>query len=226
MSQNPLGFDAGDANFYRYLANDPANSTDPSGLEDEKALEAQFEMASGVANAIDKTLTKVPLTEKQLTLPGKTTQGDSITFTFEKAYVGSWMYKLGRVKPEEVAGAYIKLRIDVNTKAFDEIRVIQVVRNVKMVQKSGTKDQYEYVAQRPDAGFRRGIADWDNPQARSPGWGVDKPTPTDDKIWAQGWVNSASNSVVIWDAPASNAEQKDQGRQSMPLRFSRLRWLA
>jgi RHS repeat-associated protein len=31
-SQDPLGFDAGDSNLYRYVNNQPANRTDPSGL--------------------------------------------------------------------------------------------------------------------------------------------------------------------------------------------------
>jgi RHS repeat-associated protein len=35
-SQDPLGFDAGDDNLYRYVGNDPTNVTDPSGLEDQK----------------------------------------------------------------------------------------------------------------------------------------------------------------------------------------------
>src|SRR5947209_1178621 len=32
----PLGFKAGDDNFYRYAGNDPANVTDPSGLQGKK----------------------------------------------------------------------------------------------------------------------------------------------------------------------------------------------
>ena len=33
MSQDPLGFDAGDSNLYRYVNNAPTDATDPSGLE-------------------------------------------------------------------------------------------------------------------------------------------------------------------------------------------------
>src|SRR5262245_53934898 len=33
ISQDPLGFDAGDSNLYRYVANRPLNEMDPSGLE-------------------------------------------------------------------------------------------------------------------------------------------------------------------------------------------------
>jgi RHS repeat-associated protein len=35
MSQDPLGFDAGDSNLYRYVQNAPTRSTDPSGLAGE-----------------------------------------------------------------------------------------------------------------------------------------------------------------------------------------------
>ena len=32
ISQDPLGFDAGDSNLYRYVNNAPTNATDPSGF--------------------------------------------------------------------------------------------------------------------------------------------------------------------------------------------------
>jgi uncharacterized protein RhaS with RHS repeats len=35
-SQTALGFNAGDANLYRYVGNDPVNGLDPSGLEEKK----------------------------------------------------------------------------------------------------------------------------------------------------------------------------------------------
>jgi hypothetical protein len=35
LQQDPEEFDAGDANLYRYIGNDPVNATDPSGLFDE-----------------------------------------------------------------------------------------------------------------------------------------------------------------------------------------------
>jgi hypothetical protein len=33
LHQEPFGFEAGDANFYRYVGNDPTNFTDPTGLK-------------------------------------------------------------------------------------------------------------------------------------------------------------------------------------------------
>jgi uncharacterized protein RhaS with RHS repeats len=34
ISQDPIGFAAGDANLYRYVGNSPTNATDPSGLKE------------------------------------------------------------------------------------------------------------------------------------------------------------------------------------------------
>jgi RHS repeat-associated protein len=36
LSQDPIGFEAGDGNLYRYVGNDATNATDPSGLEQPK----------------------------------------------------------------------------------------------------------------------------------------------------------------------------------------------
>jgi hypothetical protein len=39
ISQDPIGFAAGDTNQYRYVGNGPTNATDPSGLEEDKPFE-------------------------------------------------------------------------------------------------------------------------------------------------------------------------------------------
>ncbi len=41
LSPDPLGLDAGDSNFYRYVANSPVNNGDPSGEEPLTVLESQ-----------------------------------------------------------------------------------------------------------------------------------------------------------------------------------------
>jgi RHS repeat-associated protein len=38
ISQDPIGFEAGDANLYRYVGNGPTNGIDPSGLDDARGL--------------------------------------------------------------------------------------------------------------------------------------------------------------------------------------------
>ncbi len=37
LSEDPIGFDAGDPNFYRYVGNNPTNATDPTGLFEASA---------------------------------------------------------------------------------------------------------------------------------------------------------------------------------------------
>jgi uncharacterized protein RhaS with RHS repeats len=38
MTPDPIGFRAGDSNLYRYVGNDPADATDPSGLREDKPI--------------------------------------------------------------------------------------------------------------------------------------------------------------------------------------------
>jgi RHS repeat-associated protein len=38
ISQDPIAFEAGDANLYRYVGNGPTNATDPSGLEPDEII--------------------------------------------------------------------------------------------------------------------------------------------------------------------------------------------
>lgn len=50
ISQDPIGFAAGDANLYRYVGNSPTNATDPSGLE-QKATKRDISRARGILEA-------------------------------------------------------------------------------------------------------------------------------------------------------------------------------
>ncbi|MBL8871283.1 MAG: RHS repeat-associated core domain-containing protein [Planctomycetaceae bacterium] len=42
ISKDPLGFDAGDMNLYRYVGNGPTDASDPSGLIDPKNVSSEF----------------------------------------------------------------------------------------------------------------------------------------------------------------------------------------
>jgi RHS repeat-associated protein len=48
LSEDPIGMDSGDVNFYRYLANNPVDSTDPTGLQ-EAASEFGAQVVKKVA---------------------------------------------------------------------------------------------------------------------------------------------------------------------------------
>jgi RHS repeat-associated protein len=47
ISQDPLSFDGGDSNLYRYVSNNPTNGTDASGLEDFTLTAEDVEPATG-----------------------------------------------------------------------------------------------------------------------------------------------------------------------------------
>ena len=47
LSPDPIGFEGGDANLYRYCGGDPLNETDPFGLAREKGKEEQEEFGLG-----------------------------------------------------------------------------------------------------------------------------------------------------------------------------------
>ncbi|MEI7924555.1 MAG: RHS repeat-associated core domain-containing protein, partial [Planctomycetota bacterium] len=47
MGKDPIGFDAGDRNLYRYVGNGPTNGTDPLGLADSVTLNFWRSLAAG-----------------------------------------------------------------------------------------------------------------------------------------------------------------------------------
>ncbi|MEX1027029.1 MAG: RHS repeat-associated core domain-containing protein, partial [Candidatus Paceibacterota bacterium] len=56
-SKDPIGFDAGDANLYRYVGNNPVNEVDPSGLDEESAFRI---LAKMVREKYESATSKVP----------------------------------------------------------------------------------------------------------------------------------------------------------------------
>ncbi len=40
LEEDPVGFDAGDANLYRYAGNDPTDAIDPEGLQTDYPMNA------------------------------------------------------------------------------------------------------------------------------------------------------------------------------------------
>jgi RHS repeat-associated protein len=42
ISEDPIGFGAGDANLYRYVGNSPVNAIDPSGLQEDSPIQRVF----------------------------------------------------------------------------------------------------------------------------------------------------------------------------------------
>ena len=51
LSQDPIGFESGDANLYRYVGNDPGNGVDPSGLADSRREQERLERVAAELEA-------------------------------------------------------------------------------------------------------------------------------------------------------------------------------
>jgi RHS repeat-associated protein len=58
--QDPLGFDAGDVNLYRYAGNNAGNITDPSGLEEKIEVKPAELITSGKISDLDAAYTNQP----------------------------------------------------------------------------------------------------------------------------------------------------------------------
>lgn len=57
LSEDPIGFEAGDTNLYRYVHNSPTNATDPSGLDEREAQQrALLQLRFGVPTDKDAPL--------------------------------------------------------------------------------------------------------------------------------------------------------------------------
>jgi RHS repeat-associated protein len=65
ISEDPLGFSAGDSNLTRYVGNSPTNWVDPSGQSEVKPLEAMFGVGEYSKRAIENYLRKNPPSSPQ-----------------------------------------------------------------------------------------------------------------------------------------------------------------
>jgi uncharacterized protein RhaS with RHS repeats len=98
LSQDPIGFDAGDPNLYRYVGNEPTNETDRSGLEasatDPAALFNPSSGCSVLPTTEDKiaTVTKVYLVDNKKDIPkfAKDVKFDPIQEEGQLGDVGPW----------------------------------------------------------------------------------------------------------------------------------------
>ena len=68
LSQDPIGFEAGDANLYRYVGNQPTTLTDPSGLEERPGVPHSGETPEEFSErrTREETLRRLQEEEKQI----------------------------------------------------------------------------------------------------------------------------------------------------------------
>ncbi|WP_347245729.1 RHS repeat-associated core domain-containing protein, partial [Thermogutta sp.] len=77
MSEDPIGFDAGDGNLYRYVGNDPATRLDPLGLKMTwrdccagafEAMDAQLAIVQSIRDILFKDMVRLTELAAQLTV--------------------------------------------------------------------------------------------------------------------------------------------------------------
>jgi len=72
MTMDPIAYEAGDANLFRYVGNDPVNGLDPSGLEEKKSNYDTFHEAAkknGCAESIIELILKVAKESPEIDAP-------------------------------------------------------------------------------------------------------------------------------------------------------------
>jgi RHS repeat-associated protein len=216
LAEDPIAFNAGDANLYRYVGNSPTDFTDPTGQQ--KMTDKEYEK-DGIADAIDKeTLKKIKgMMGKPLDYPGKYKgQEYKVHFKFEKAYKGT--YK-DTAKTLDTVGMYVKIAMSVEGKIRDsltELRVIQIA--ARITKKAGAKedDKDKYQIDKPNLEIRQKRAGWDDKKAPSRGWYVDKGQFALDPFYFPHSKTGKSNETIYsWDSPGflqDGNPRGDEGR--------------
>ena len=204
ISQDPMGFDAGDSNLYRYARNAPTVGDDPSGLQDTEVTDATFERQlfnKKVSNPVAET--KIPITHNGVTYD-VTINASAVQFNFRAA------------KGPLVTGMYTKIKVDAAKSPYDLLEVIQTSAFFKNKKGNDGKEVSEFVEQ--DSKIRNERSGWTNPQARSRGVGIDVPDSRNEPFYGDGRnLNPGVKGLIpleMWDAPGFFNDQflnKDVG---------------
>jgi hypothetical protein len=146
-------------------------------------------------------------------LSGTTSDKEKITFAFNKAFSGTRVDVFNKNKITMTndidEGVYVKLTVQVATKKYDQIRLIQLVRNY-------TKKDTTNIAIDPEDDMHRGRCDWkNNKTGGTAGWRVDQ-LNTDITPWLLEDINTVKigkNETTLWDGPAYIAPSPNKGKE-------------
>jgi hypothetical protein len=216
LQEDPESFGAGDANLTRYVGNNPANLTDPSGLQEsskETKKETEVEKATGVRDAIDKK-TLTPINEvhgKEFVAKDCTgVDGCNVAFKFLYAYSGTFVYK-----GQKLTGLYVKNSVSITgedpKKKFTTIAALQVLSQYSL-------EDGKEVIKRPLEDYKRARAGYgkDQDKAKSLGWYVDAhedAVPPFHPYSVEGDFATLDNqtATIMWDTPG-DAGVSDRGK--------------
>src|SRR5262245_4240991 len=153
FEEDPIIFHGGDSNLRRYVGNSATNATDLTGLFPSvlELVRANFESYSGVANGLKNgTLRQDPLTGKSVECvnyrigaePRKRGEKCTLTFTFDRAYKGSWYYPRFE---RRVNGVYVNIAVSAKVK-YDGDYAIRLITLARLTKKEGDS----IVSQKPE----------------------------------------------------------------------------
>jgi hypothetical protein len=178
-----MGFNAGDANLYRYVGNDPTNLTDPSGLQAAERLKEldKLPVDWNVTPALNKTMLPVAGVHGQ-TFTAKNCLGKpgfDVTFEFKEAYVGSCAVKYPGIQdPIPAKGAYVRIGVKLVNPPVNYL-VLKPVQAAANIQLYGD----------PQTGWAEYPLPWVNPfRQKLAGWGAQGPLPAQP---SSGWLIDA-----------------------------------
>ncbi|HEV8323436.1 MAG TPA: DUF4157 domain-containing protein [Myxococcota bacterium] len=146
--------------------------------------------------------------------PKERDAGCSVSFTFEKAYVGDRPSYL----EGDVRGAYVIIASSVTPACGDcsEVRNVQIIRNI-------TTARGHIVVMDPEGDVLRARSGWDDPKARSRGWRIDVPEEVrspwfqrgaDTKYGGYGTsVGTTRTSARLRDSPADWPTDRNMGKE-------------
>ena len=189
LSQDPLGFDAGDSNLYRYVKNSPVDGSDRSGMEDLPLVPWHFpkSIADGGAyyNPKDIDAAHTLLVQDVNTEGGMQTEGDPQVYPSWKALILE--------HAENIRANGITAIVDltpapqVKQPFADLISDADILKKVQAINKNG--------------GANWLIGNWDllDKEGKQPHWNDGPPPIAIDLVDPKGSLADLVKSGVVWD---------------------------
>ena len=183
----------------------------PAQAPPDKKSDKDFEDAYGITKAItDKTMLPVDGVDgKAFVAKGIAGHADgTVTFTFDRAYIGTYLYGDGGKK---VKGVNVAISVALaNCGEHKEVKLIQVLRNF-------TKKDGKVVTADPKYDVRRQRSGWNDDKAKSKGWRVDGNDEDTTPFYVSGEIygndGSDKEAAKLRDIPADWDTDKNVGKE-------------
>jgi len=137
--------------------------------------------------------------------------GCNIRFEFGKAYKG--VYPYAAASGRDVRGVYVKISTTYNRTECGPCKKLHLIQTIRYI-KQGTTGAME--TDRPTTATRRERAGWDDANAPSRGWMVDRVDSATDPFYTSGPMANAGSSrtpAELWDAPGHWTSVTNHGKE-------------